>query len=63
MRDETGDFLARHPLGVDAVQQHPVAAAEKLVALRFGMRQIQHPARAEHHVVIELFGQLVPELQ
>ena len=61
--NEPRDLLARHPLGIDAVEPHAVAAPEHRVTLRLGVGEVDHAARAEHHVVIQLLRELMPELE
>ena len=49
--------------GIDAVQAHRVAAAHRGVHVGGRMHEVQHAARAVHHVEVQLLRQPLPQLQ
>jgi hypothetical protein len=56
------DLLAVEQFGIDAVQDHRVAAPGEGVALRVGVDQVEHAALADHGVVVEVLLQPLPQL-
>ena len=60
-RHEPTHLLAVEQLGVDAVQPHSVAAPRKSVALRVGVKHVEHAALADHGVVVEVLLQPLPQ--
>ena len=48
-------------LRVDPVEPHPVAASREGVHLAVGVGEVEHPALREHHVVVEVAAQSLPE--
>src|SRR4051812_23351224 len=51
------------PLGVPAVERVGVAPPVRLTHVLQRVRQVEHPALAEEEVVVQLLGQLLPQLQ
>ena len=47
-------------LRIDAVHAHGVAASRVRIALRVGMKQIQHAALTDHRVVVEIAARALP---
>ncbi len=62
-RDQPADLLAGQKLGVDPVAGQGVAPFGEPGHVGIGMTQEQRAALAEHHIVVQLVGQPLPELQ
>jgi hypothetical protein len=63
VRDPSRDLVARHELRVDAIETHRVAAAHRRVHVGRRMHEVQHAARAVHHVEVEVLRELLPQLE
>ena len=62
-RLELRDLLTIKPLGIDPVTPHGIASTHHLITLCIGVRQIEDPARTEHHIEIQIGRQALPEFQ
>ena len=61
--DPPRDVVARQELRVDAVEPHRVAAAHRRIDVGRRVDEIQHAARAVHHVEVEVLRELLPQLE
>jgi hypothetical protein len=61
-RQHRPDLTAVEQFRIDAIEPHGVAAAGEGVTLRVGVKEIDHAALADHHIVIEVALQSLPEL-
>ena len=57
------DVVARQELRVDAVEPHRVAATHRRIDVGRRVDEIQHAARAVHHVEVEVLRELLPQLE
>src|SRR4030095_14987288 len=53
IRDPARDLVTREKLRIDAVQAHRVAPAHRGIHVGGGVDEVQHAARAVHHVEVE----------
>ena len=63
MRDAPAQGVAVPELPVDAVQPHDVVAPGHRVALAGRVHQVHMRALAEHHVVVQLVAEVLPQLE
>src|SRR6185312_10406486 len=61
--DPRGDLIARQEFRIDAVQAHRIAAAHRGIDVGRRMDEVQHAARAVHHVEVERLRQPLPQLE